>query len=79
MIKKHPITLECQKALYADSNRIFITICHRRASRPTAIFYLLHNPTNLIDLQLNRFITKSTNQEKKIFLPTSYLKTKHFG
>ena len=55
MIKKHPITLECQKALYADSNHIFITICYRRASRPTAIFYLLHYPTNLIDLRLNRF------------------------
>ena len=52
MIKKHPITLECQKALYADSNRIFITICYRRASRPTAIFYLFYYPTNLIDLQI---------------------------
>ena len=26
-------------------------ICYRRASRPTAIFYLFHYPTNLIDLQ----------------------------
>ena len=51
MIKKHPITLEYQKALYADSNHIFITIYYRRASRPTAIFYLFYYPTNLIDLQ----------------------------
>ena len=51
MIKKHPITLECQKALYTDSNRIFITICYRRASRPTVIFYLLYYPIDLIDFQ----------------------------
>ena len=51
MIKKHPITLEYQKALYADSNHIFITICYRRASRPTAIFYLLYYPIDLIDFQ----------------------------
>ena len=54
MIKKHPITLEYQKALYADSNHIFITICYRRASRPTAIFYLFHYPIDLIDFQLKR-------------------------
>ena len=41
--------------LYADSNRIFITICHRRASRPTAIFYLFYYLMDLIDLQINRF------------------------
>ena len=41
--------------LYADSNRIFITICYRRASRPTAIFYLFYYLMDLIDLQINRF------------------------
>ena len=41
--------------LYANSNRIFITICYRRASRPTAIFYLFYYLMDLIDLQINRF------------------------
>ena len=62
MIKKYPITLECQKALYADSNRIFITICYRRASRPTAIFYLLHYPT-----KFDRLATKSFLYPKIVF------------
>ena len=48
---KAPYYFRVPKALYADSNRIFITICYRRASRPTAIFYLFYYPINLIDLQ----------------------------
>ena len=39
--KKAPYHFRVPKALYADSNRIFITICYRRASRPTAIFYFI--------------------------------------
>ena len=52
---KAPYYFRVPKALYADSNRIFITICYRRASRPTAIFYLFYYLMDLIDLQINRF------------------------
>ena len=38
---KAPYYFRVPKALYADSNRIFITICYRRASRPTAIFLFI--------------------------------------
>ena len=48
---KAPYYFRVPKALYADSNRIFITICYRRASRPTAIFYLFYYLLDLIDFQ----------------------------
>ena len=64
--------------LYADSNRIFITVCYRRASRPTAIFYLCHYLIDYIDLQINRFYNQIYQSGKENISTIVLLKDETF-
>ena len=67
-----------QKILYADSNRIFITICYRRASRPTVFFYLFFFTTNLIALQINHFYNQIYQSGKENISTIVLLKDETF-